>query len=47
MLGLRRVLQRVTMFDDARDSARSGAEHGRIGVSKVGVETSLTCMLAW
>jgi hypothetical protein len=35
------------MLDDTRDPTRSGAEHRRIGVSKVGVETSLTCMLVW
>jgi hypothetical protein len=45
MLGLRGVFQRVPMFDDTRNSARSRAEHGGICVSKVGVETSLTCML--
>lgn len=45
MFRLRGVLQRVAVFDNARDAARSGTEYGRICVSKVGVETSLAYML--
>jgi hypothetical protein len=41
MFGLRGILQGMAMLEDAGDATCAGAEHGRIGVAEICVETCL------